>query len=382
MKKSPLLGIIAATALIAGCLQVQAANIRQEAQVNVKAVPAASCQCSSSWCHGGQGLATGTGDSQVGINDATSYKNRRGCSPSGYMYFWWNTDGTAQVTNASGSNEWGAAASQQTGKVSHAYGDQSGYIYWTVTCKNDAGDATTCSDFTLLSCFPAGTLITLVDADGNTYQKAIEQVQVGETILAWDPKTQSYTTSVVQHTVETTSNSLFEFKDANGDDLKITPTHQMYIEGKGFIASENVKVGDILVTNPDGAKVAITSVATIPGDVKVYNLTTSEPNDFFAQNILVHNVDQIKGHKNHGFAAGTMIQTVHGPMAIEQIKAGEKLVAWNPKTGKFSANPVLQTGEQKVAKTILINDSLRIGTALPLFLAKDKKAPSLTQPQQ
>ena len=357
MKRSTVLWMTTAVVL-ASIGYAKAASVRQDANVNVKAIPPATCSCTTAGAPGMNGQ-----------------RNRRGATPYGSMHFTWSTDGTANVTDEAGS----VIGTTPSGSYSRSYGGY-GYIYWTATCTNSVGDSTTCSDYTFLSCFPAGTLITLVDADGNTYQKAIEKIGVGETVLAWDPNTQSYVTSVVQQPIATTSNALFEMKDANGDTLKITPTHEMYIDGKGFIPSEDVKVGDVLVTNPDGQKVAITSIAKIEGTVDVYNLITSDPHDFFAQNILVHNVNDMTGHKDHGFVAGTMIQTTRGLVAIEQIKAGDKLVSWDPKTGQFRANPVLKTGSQTVSKTIKINGTLQMGTAQPMFLAKNKKAPSFKKP--
>lgn len=345
MRKATLFGLLAAVAIAYAAIPAGAA--RQT--VTVKVAPAAAAVINSCSC---QAWAS----------------NRRGSSPYGYHHFSWGSDAqTVTVRDNNGSVRSNARAGQSGGSYPYY-----GTITWSVTCEstNEVGDRTmkSCSASTILSCFPAGTQITMIDASGNLYYKNIEDVKVGETVLSWDPASQQFVPSVVTQPVKTTSNSLFEFTDAAGNSLKITPTHKMYIEGKGFIPSEDVRVGDILVTAPDGNKVPITSIEKIDGAIDVYNLLTDEPHDFFAQNILVHNQDD-PSHKNHGFVAGTMIQTMRGPVPIEQVKVGDKLLAVDPATGLIKLNPVLRTGKQNVAKTIKIN-GLQMGTAQPLYMAK------------
>lgn len=349
MKRNSLIGLLA----IAVFASQASAGSKQSVSVNVRPAAAATVTCSCT---------------TAGAPGMNGQYNRRASTPYGTHWFQWSSNGASVVVKDEGGN---TVSTAKSGLLSRGY--DYGYIYWSVSCvstPNEVGETATgsCSDYTFLSCFPAGTQITMIDAAGNMFYKNIEDVKVGETVLSWDPATGQFVPSVVTQPIKTTSNAMFEMVDSAGNTLKITPTHKMYIKGKGFVSSEDVKVGDILITAPDGIETAVTSVKLIEGPVDVYNLITDVPHDFFAQNILVHNVDDAS-HKNHGFVAGTMIQTMRGPVPIEQIKVGDKLIAVDPATGLMKLNPVLQTGTQRVTKTVSIN-GMRMGTAQPLFLGK------------
>ncbi|MEI8191888.1 MAG: polymorphic toxin-type HINT domain-containing protein [candidate division NC10 bacterium] len=220
-----------------------------------------------------------------------------------------------------------------------------------------------------MHCFLKGTKILM---EGGTY-KNIEDVQVGDKVMSYDAELGKFVGAAV---VKTTKNDMDKYYIVN-DTLKITPGHILMVNGQ-WAMSNNMKVGDHLL-NANGERVAITSLKEIDAAVDVYNLITDEPHDFFADNYLVHNENQLKAHADRGLAAGMKIAMADGrELAIEQIKAGDKILSFDPKLKRYAISVVRQTGKQSVNKTVLINGTLRVAKGHQLFLvppaSKFKKA--------
>lgn len=237
----------------------------------------------------------------------------------------------------------------------------------TAYCSNDGGSiSATCT--TILSCFLAGTKILMGDGS----YKAIEDVKVGESVMSYDAEKGQFVGSQVVKTIKTQSQKYYVVNDT----LKITPTHDLLVNGK-WTASQKMKVGDTLF-NADGEPTQITSLKEITQDVDVFNLFTDEPNDFFAENILVHNENPGDDHKNRGLAAGVKIAMIDGrALEVEKIRAGDKVLSYDPKKKRYTINVVRKTATQKVGKTLLINGKLRMAVGHPVFMAdlKPVKAP-------
>ena len=210
-----------------------------------------------------------------------------------------------------------------------------------------------------MHCFLKGTQILMEDGS----YKNIEDVKVGEKVMSYDAEKGKYIGSAV---VKTTQNEIDKYYIVNGN-LKITPGHVLMVNGQ-WQMSNDMKVGDLLL-NANGERVAITSLQEVDTAVDVYNLITDEPHDFFAENYLVHNENEMKGHSDRGLAAGMKIAMADGrELAIEQIKAGDKILSFDPKLKRYAISVVRQTGKQSVNKTVLINGTLRIAKGHQLFL--------------
>jgi len=223
---------------------------------------------------------------------------------------------------------------------------------------NDGGDSTL-SCTVGMHCFLKGTQILM--ADGS--YKNIEDVKVGESVMSYDTATGKYIGSSV---VKTTQNEIDKYYIVNGN-LKITPGHVLMVNGE-WQMSNFMKVGDLLL-NANGERVTITSLQEVDTQVDVYNLITDEPHDFFAQNYLVHNLNEMQGHKDHGLAAGMKIAMADGrELAVEQIKEGDKILSFDPKLKRYAISVVRQTGKQTVNKTVLINGKLRVAMGHQLYL--------------
>lgn len=232
----------------------------------------------------------------------------------------------------------------------------------TAYCSNDGGSiSATCH--TILSCFLAGTKILLGDG---TY-KNIEDIKVGDSVMSYDTAKGQFVGSQVVKTIKTQSDKYYVVNDG----LKITPTHTLLVNGE-WKASQQMKVGDTLF-NADGEPTQITSIKEIVQNVDVYNLFTDEPNDFFAENYLVHNENLGEDHKNRGLAAGIKIAMIDGrTLEVEKVRVGDKILSYDPKKKRYTINVVRKTATQQVGKTLLINGKLRMAVGHPVFLADSK----------
>ncbi|MEK7743184.1 MAG: Hint domain-containing homing endonuclease [Elusimicrobiota bacterium] len=291
------------------------------------------------------------------------------CSPSnlrasgGWLTASWNSNaGRVDLSGPSGSeSNVGKSGSRRYGRYGH-YGPHRA----SITCSADDGGVASASCQSILSCFLAGTKILLEDGS----YKNIEDVKIGDKVMSYDAEAGLFVGSSVVETLKTQSQKYFVVNDT----LKITPTHVLYVNGQ-WKPSETMKVGDTLL-NANGEPQQITSLKEITEDVQVYNLYTNEPNDFFADNFLVHNENEgEQDHKDRGIAKGIKIAMIDGrALEVEKVKAGDKVLSYDPKKKRYTINVVRKTASQQVGKTLLINGKLRIAVAHPVFLVDNAPA--------
>lgn len=292
------------------------------------------------------------------------------CSPGNlrssgaHMTTTWHTNGNSVTleANTPGGSESHPGPYAANGSHGHQYAYAWGYYWYTARCRRSNGLESTSSCYSLLSCFPAGTKVLLCDGT----EKAIEQIPAGTSVMAWDPDSQTFKCSTVQQQIKTETDKRYKITtSAGGKELEITPTHRLLVNGAWKDSSE-VKEGDLLLY-ADGTSVKVEKIELIEEQVDVYNLITDFPNDFFAENILVHN-ENAKDQKDKGFLSRTRVMKADGTqVTIDQIKAGDKIMAWDPKTGRYMPNLVKQVTSGKLTKTVQINGKLRMGTAHVLF---------------
>ncbi|HOW35276.1 MAG TPA: polymorphic toxin-type HINT domain-containing protein [Candidatus Omnitrophota bacterium] len=129
-------------------------------------------------------------------------------------------------------------------------------------------------------CFLAGTPITM--ADGT--QKPIENISVGDVVLAFDEETKQMkpdkVTEVFKHDQEDT------FLIVNGH-MKVTPIHRVLSKG-AWTEIGKLKVGDTL-TNTQGEDVAIQTIEVVNNKVNIYNFEVNPYHTYVADGVIVHN---------------------------------------------------------------------------------------------
>lgn len=131
-----------------------------------------------------------------------------------------------------------------------------------------------------IGCFLAGTPITM--ADGS--QKPIEEMKVGDMVLAYDEATKQMkpdkVTEIFKHDQEDT------FLIVNGH-IKVTPIHRVLSKGN-WVEIGKLKVGDTL-TNTKGEDVAIQTIEVVNNKVNIYNFEVNPYHTYVADGVIVHN---------------------------------------------------------------------------------------------
>jgi len=181
-------------------------------------------------------------------------------------------------------------------------------------------------------CFVAGTLITL--ADGSV--KKIENVQAGDIVSTFDLITGAIIENTVNAVLSKTVSSTVEYKLSNGETVRCTVDHPIYVQSKGWCSFDftlsnqaysleqevkQVELGDIVKLYNGEAE--IVDINVYNEEVTVYNLQDIEGNhNFFANNILVHN--------RFCFIAGTKVTMLDGSEKnIEDIVLGDEVLSFN-----------------------------------------------------
>jgi hypothetical protein len=137
------------------------------------------------------------------------------------------------------------------------------------------------------ACFVAGTQVLL--ADGTS--KAIEDIAVGDQVLAADPETgetvaKPVVDTYVHHDVDT-----YRVKTSTGS-VTSTAEHPFWVDGKGWTPVRELVSGDKLV-DADGVRVELISVTPTGETETVHNVHVSDLHNYHVQAgdhwVLVHN---------------------------------------------------------------------------------------------
>ena len=155
-------------------------------------------------------------------------------------------------------------------------------------------------------CFVAGTLVLTVAGT-----VAIETIQAGDMVWAWDEETGEVAPKEV---VETYVNETYELIHVfvDGEEIITTPAHPFYSPVKGWTNAVHLRAGDVLVL-VNGEYVIVEKVQheILETPVTVYNFEVEDYHTYFVsdKSILVHNScnhDKKWGHerRSHWRAQG------------------------------------------------------------------------------
>jgi RHS repeat-associated protein len=150
-------------------------------------------------------------------------------------------------------------------------------------------------------CFVAGTKV--VTSNG---EKPIEELKVGELVLASDPECGEGRYRRVVKRIRRTGAAVLDIYV--GDTvISCTPEHPFWVEGSGWVAAGDLVRGSPLVTK-DGKVVRVEWVSRREGQFEVYNIEVEQLHTYYVSNlaVLVHNANCAAGGGGAiGFAPGT-----------------------------------------------------------------------------
>ena len=176
-------------------------------------------------------------------------------------------------------------------------------------------------------CFIAGMKVETINGPKN-----IEDIKVGDKVLSYNEVTKETEYKEVTRTFVHDDNTELIYKIViGGEVIKATGNHPFYVDGV-YKEAKELKVGDKLL-NKNGIYVEIEEITTYESDALVYNIEVADNHNYYVENYLVHN--------KKCFIAGTKVMTENGLKSIEEIKAGDKVLSYNVKTGIKEYNKVI-----------------------------------------
>ena len=119
---------------------------------------------------------------------------------------------------------------------------------------------------TVNQCFIAGTLVACLDEEGNEITKPIEDIKVGDKVLAYDEKTGENTYKPVLHLFRNKSEE-WRGVTVNGEEIISTPGHKYYLPNtKAWVSAEELEVGiNVLLSNGEYGIIEIASKSQASG---------------------------------------------------------------------------------------------------------------------
>jgi hypothetical protein len=133
-------------------------------------------------------------------------------------------------------------------------------------------------------CFAAGTKV--ITSEG---EKVIEEVKVGDEVLASDPTCGEQKYQKVERTTERVAAAVVEI-EVGETRITCTPEHPFWIPGTGWVKAGNLIRGSPLLTK-EGQVVRVESVKGREGSFKVYNIGVERLHTYYVSGlgVLVHN---------------------------------------------------------------------------------------------
>lgn len=134
---------------------------------------------------------------------------------------------------------------------------------------------------------------------------------------------------------------------ARTERVRVTPHHPFAVVGRGWVAAGELQLGDRLET-PQGATVAVGSIASLPGLHTVYNLEVEGAHSYYAgrSDVLVHNACPLPQALKHAQKYG-----IRPYRALTTMLKGAGLQAHHLIERRFSA---LFGGNQGAMKSIAV----------------------------
>jgi len=215
------------------------------------------------------------------------------------------------------------------------------------------------------NCFPAGTKIKM--ADGTV--KNIEDIKAGDKLLTLNEDTKEQSEGTVGAVKAKVENLLIHVKLADDTSIESTTHHRFYVEGKGWVIAQDLKVGDLLL-NSSQEEVEVVEIEQKHGEVEVYHILDVKDNHtYYAGDVLVHN------YKYSCFIAGTEITLANGDVKnIEDVAVGEQVLTYNEDTKETEAGVVGDLKKHEVDYVIrltLDNENVIVTTAEHPFYVVD-----------
>jgi hypothetical protein len=132
----------------------------------------------------------------------------------------------------------------------------------------------------LCNCFTAGTMVETDEGE-----IPIEEIKVGDKVLAKDDVTGEVAYKEVEILIERTVDEVYNLTFGN-EIISTTEEHPFWIIGKGWTKARELQIGDLLTTS-DGQEIAIANIEVQKKRTKVHNLKVKDFHTFYVSNLKV-----------------------------------------------------------------------------------------------
>tara|TARA_R100001594_G_C4033523_1_gene261765 strand:- start:634 stop:1833 length:1200 start_codon:yes stop_codon:yes gene_type:complete len=246
-------------------------------------------------------------------------------------------------------------------------------------------------------CFVKGTKITMRDYS----QKNIEDVEIGDLVLTYDIENKELVNNVVLATSSPVNKNFVRITFEDGTINENVLDHPYWVVDKGWSSvrpdwtkethkmdCEQLNVGDVCLKSIEDDKVLeqkITKIEKFDKEQITYNLTIENTENYFANDILVHNKFPGCGGLGRCFIGHTMITLSDGTyQRIENLKPGDEIKTYNVETGKLE-NEIIEmitAIRHDNLVTYKLDNNTKITATLdhPFFIAGDSYVDSDYRP--
>ena len=141
-------------------------------------------------------------------------------------------------------------------------------------------------------CFTGGTLIPTVKGE-----KAIREIRVDDLVLSENPETGERGYKEVRRLYLHGSSRLIHVFVGN-EEIKATPEHPFWVEGKGFVTADALRAGDeVRLCDGSWTNVEKTEEEVLEEPVQVYNFEVADWHTYYVSGtgVLVHNSCGVNG---------------------------------------------------------------------------------------
>ncbi|MEG6591325.1 S8 family serine peptidase [Paenibacillus barengoltzii] len=185
-------------------------------------------------------------------------------------------------------------------------------------------------------CLPEGTSITTKDGI-----KPIEQVRVGDLVLAKDTETGIQAYQPVEKLFNSESEEIFTIKIGDTQ-IDTTGNHPFWVKGKGWVPAEDLQPGDQLETE-DGGLVSVDALKVNYKDTKVYNFTVSGFHTYYISDlgILTHNLLEVCEIQNYAKVSPKRLTNRKSNVASEILEAEIKKATGMDKPYGWAAHHIV-----------------------------------------
>ena len=143
-------------------------------------------------------------------------------------------------------------------------------------------------------CFAAGTKVLT-----ETGHKAIEEIEVGDKVLAYDETTGKQDYKKVVKLFRGETNEWYHLS-VSGEEIICTGGHPFYVAGKGFVKAKDLKRGDRLVLSDDSlVEIDSIRIEALKTPQTKYNFEVEDYHTYYVSesNVLCHNLCGRPGRK-------------------------------------------------------------------------------------